>query len=393
MPDSKHIVVAANPFGFGPVGNAIPILGELVLRFSHRTDVCVHFVGSEKCQGIIPDFGRVKRTYLDERDENKLVKFLQGLSGTIIVIGVQNRFIINAGIFDGCKTMFVDVLAWMWRNIPDSHLVADDIFWMQFPGISEKLEFYPDVSERIHIVSGIYDTGNRKSRTVSEDILFCLGGGFNPLRDGTQSNYLSLAFAVLGMSKLSEANVSITSGNDAADFLRKLPNRPVAWNISTFSHDEMIDKLSVARYLLSVGGQSSTMEAILSNVPVIFFIPSNLSQALLQKKFASEIGMDDILWWKKFLTPLLVNIEYSSEKDFMECLEKISGEILSNPEILINLTSSFDMMLNRLLVDENYLADLQSIGKQIGSSGASQMTDVIETFLYPVVSFGVGYDE
>lgn len=383
MSNIKHIVVASNPFGFGPTANAIPILEELARRFSKRTDVRVYFVGSDGCQRIVPIFQGIEKVFLNERDEDELKKFLQGLDGMVVAIGVQNRFIVAVGNTIGCKTIFLDVLAWMWSEIPKTHLAATEIFWMRFPGILEKHHQHGGAASHIHVIEGVYKKvlyrGNKKGKQTK--ILLCIGGGFNPLRSGIQENYLSLVFTVLRMSRISQSVIDIIAGDAAADFLRKRNDQPVTWNISTLNHDDTLKKLSATGYFLSVGGQTSTMEAILSGVPTIFFIPSNLSQALLQMRVTSEIKRESILWWKDGLSDLLEGIEYASEKDFIDRMEVISEKILNDNKKMTAFVSRFESTFKTLSEDSSYFAELENIGKWIGSGGANKIVDSIESTL------------
>jgi hypothetical protein len=379
----NHIVVAANPFGFGPTGNAIPILEELNARFFDQSDIRIYFVGSDKCQIIAPDLPGVRRVFLNERDEIALGDFLRTLSGRVFVLGVQNRFIVAVGKALGCKTAFFDVLAWMWSEIPETHLVADEIFWMRFPGIIERQYHRNCSGKNIHIIEGVYKRALHGKTDISANkkVLFCIGGGFSPLRDGIQENYLSLLAAVLKASILSRMDVVIVAGESVATFLRDMGARPVTWRIFTLSHAETLKHLSSAEFFLSIGGQSSTMEALLSGIPIYFFIPSNLSQVLLQMRMASEIKRDDILWWKDEFAELVRSSGYLSEKDYIERMEVISGDIVSDSKNVKALASKFDDFLENLLGDESYFSELESIRKWIGSNGSTQIVDYIETWL------------
>lgn len=382
--NTNHIVVAANPFGFGPTGNAIPILEELSVKFLGQSNIRMYFIGSEKCQIIVPDLPGIQRVFIDERDEVKLSDFLLTLSGRVYVLGVQNRFIVAAGKSLGCKTAFLDALAWMWHEIPESHLIADEIFWMRFPGIIERWHQYSHSGKNIHIVGGVYKKAlqEKSDTTGNEKILFCLGGGFNPLRAGIQENYLLLLAAVLKASTLSRMDVEIVTGEKVASFLRDVDDSlPVKWRISTLSHTEMLEQISSAKFCLVVGGQSSTMEAILSEVPIYFFIPSNLSQILLQTRMALAIKREDILWWKDELQELVKSSGYLSEKYFIERMEVIAGDILSDSKKVEILVSKFNNILKSLSLDESYFSKLESIGEWIGSNGSAQIVTHIEAFI------------
>lgn len=377
MNSIKNIVVASNPFGFGPTANAIPLLKALQKRFSGRNDVYIYFVGSKECQGILPEFDGIRSVVLDERDTVCLKAFLENCEGDVLAVGVQNRFIVDAGKSVGCKTIFLDVLAWMWQEIPITHLIADEIIWMRFLGIEKQYDRY--ASKNIHIIEGMYTVVDRKSSSITGSVLFCVGGGFNPLRNGIQENYLRLLARVIRDSKTIYNKIEIATGIQAADFLRNCLRDDSRIDVVTLNHDDFMNRLSHVSNLISVGGQSSTMEAILSGTPVKFFIPSNLSQMALQVKFSQELG-DGLLWWKKEFETLLNIVKNTSEKDFIDKLELLSKDILSDDEKVNRLISRFERMMD-VSMNVEYSNGISDMGKWIGSQGAEQLANKIEGWL------------
>lgn len=373
MMNMKNIVVASNPFGFGPTGNAIPLLKALERRFAKCSGTSIYFIGSQDCQKIVPNIDRVKRIVLDERDVSSLSCFLSGLDGETIAIGVQNRFIIEAADGIVCRTVFVDALAWLWPKIPISHLAADEVFWMRFPGILEKRHQYRNFSN-IHIIGGMYEVVQRNPSSYQGKILICLGGGFNPLRKGIQEKYLMLVSEILLKSKFSSSKADIATGSEAANFLRRRLRYDGRYNVETLMHGKFLDRLSNASRFVSVGGQSSTMESILSGVPLSFFIPSNLSQMILQEKLADEVT-SDLLWWKEDLSVPLGEVVYISEREFLDRMEIASERILADIAAVQRMASRFDSELSGLP------CDISGTGKWIGSDGAESMADKIAEWL------------
>ena len=112
MKKSKHIVVASNPFGYGPTGNAIPILYELVDRFQESSSTTVHFIGSGLCIELLPDIEGVVIHQIDERSVEELESFLLTLDGSVLCVAVQNRFLSVASKNAGIECYFLDLLAW-----------------------------------------------------------------------------------------------------------------------------------------------------------------------------------------------------------------------------------------------------------------------------------------
>ncbi len=370
----KNIVVASNPFGFGPTGNAIPILKELQKRFSLKKDITVYFVGSEKCQRIVPELDSVNKILLNERDVSVIENFLKNLKGKTVVLGVQNRFIVEAGKNVGCATFFLDVLAWMWTNIPESHLAADEVFWMRFPGIVKRKAEYTNKAN-INIIEGIFENITRDKKIMPGSKILCLGGGFNPLRSGIQKNYLLLIASILQLSTICNENTEIVAGKEAVLFLKKqIASKRLG--VSALSHDEVLDKMKVIDHYISIGGQTSTMEALLSNIPTSFFIPSNLSQLELQRIFSKEIG-GNIMWWEKELEISKEKYKFMSEKEFIDLLEYVYEKTLKNKKKIKKLAKLFDDNVNNLDNQER----LFKLGLWVGSGGSLEIVNKIEFYL------------
>ena len=96
---------------------------------------------------------------------------------------------------------------------------------------------------------------------------------------------------------------------------------------------------------------------------------------------ASEIKREDILWWKDEFHELVKSSGYLSEKDYIERMEVIAGEILGDSKKVEILGSKFDNILNSLSADESYSSKLESIGEWVGSNGSAQIVTHIETFI------------
>lgn len=179
----KTIIVISNPFCFGPTGKAAEIIEALRRRVKHDRLV---YVGSGLCNEIINSDG-VTIKVLDERDENALAEFFKTVERPHIVSS-QNRFAVRAAKCVGAPSAFLDGLAWFWREIPPEHLIADEIFWVNFPGMSEKSSA---VGRPIHLIPAMVPKPNIQ-HSLRTALLIHLGGVWNPLTKGLPLSYLDM---------------------------------------------------------------------------------------------------------------------------------------------------------------------------------------------------------
>ncbi|MDO8658341.1 MAG: hypothetical protein Q7K55_06370, partial [Candidatus Levybacteria bacterium] len=160
----KTIVIFSNPFGYGPAGKAIAI-AEAFISSGYKNIV---FAGSSFVQEIIPiTFNYIN---VDERNEQAIKIFLKTILNPV-VISSQNRFAIKAALALDIPCAFLDGLSWFWKEIPSDHFIADEIFWMKYPGLEEKITKSPHA---IHIVPAIVDV--QSTNAVRDQILIHLGG-------------------------------------------------------------------------------------------------------------------------------------------------------------------------------------------------------------------------
>src|SRR3989344_3460854 len=167
----KTIVIFSNPFGYGPTGKSIA-LADALLELGLKNII---LAGSVFIHEIVPD--HIKYIKIDERNENEIRNLLRGINNPL-VISSQNRFSVKVAHSLKIPSAFVDGLAWFWKKIPSDHLIADEIFWLRYPGIENKVPFG---YRNIHIVPAAI---NIKSKKVKRDqILIHLGGCMNPITD------------------------------------------------------------------------------------------------------------------------------------------------------------------------------------------------------------------
>lgn len=313
------ILIVSNPFGYGPTGQAIKLIAELKKIFIEKQiKFKIIFAGSKLCLEIIENLKGITLMEVDERNVTSLTKLINDIKDVSLCIGVQNRFIPSASIDLGIKCYFIDGLAWFWNPYPKKFLIADRILWTDFPNFNKKID-----DRRVSIIGELSSKVARNITPRKEFFLLCLGGQENPLRKGLQENYLKLTHKVISdLSKIINKEIIVTLGKKACKYISELPNQNGMVKYKSLNHSDNLKLFSSCKKFISIGGQSSTFEALNSKVPIIYYLPSNLSQV----EFIRKINITKMNWSN------FMNINKSfyklDEKKAIDEIEKYSKNLL-----------------------------------------------------------------
>jgi hypothetical protein len=341
-------------------------------------DVNIFYLGSSLCLEIISgEFGQnVKIVELDERSVLEIEKFADTLVGDILFIGVQNRFLPEVAKKLKMYSIFVDLLGWFWDSIPESHLVADKIYWTNFFNLINGKKSIPD---KVDVVGLMHDFIPVNADTQNPFILVSLGGAKNPLVNGLQVNYLKLTCLIFSkLSELLKLKILIASSFDAIEFMKKECIKEIncpSLEFSTFTHKQMLTKMSESSFHYSIGGQGATMESYLAQVPTGFFLPSNLSQEDFQKEIKVSLPQIQTLTWEELLMKEDVFLGMK-EKDAIIKIDSICKEIISD-NILLN--KCIQLLSNMYKNPDT--EGVNSLINQMGNDGAKNIVDDIITLL------------
>lgn len=330
----KRVIIASNPFGYGPTGQAVALIHELLKR---KSEFEIHFIGTGLCLEIVQkEFKKegIKVIDLNERDEGLLRQYLLSVnneSESIICVGVQNRFIPKIAKELGIPSIFIDGLGWFWNHVPESHLLADRIYWTNFPNLHEGDKKIPD---GVTVVGLLQDSCVWKPNIANPYYIVSLGGCTNPLKEGLQENYLSLALKVFSSINLeTKIPIRMILGNPARLFLEKNELIPPGVSIHSYTHKEMMESLSMCSHHFSIGGQSSTMESLVSGIPTTFFLPSNMSQVFFQKVFDKYCSGNYYSNWDSYIHDI-GELEETDELTSINLIDQFSKRILNDDKIL-----------------------------------------------------------
>lgn len=359
----KTIVIFSNPFGYGPTGHAISVAQAFLKKLK---EVKVLFAGGSMCHEILPT--SITSVFVDERSQESIEGLLAKIDKPF-VIGSQNRFCIKAARKLGIPCAFIDPLAWFWREIPDEHLLANEIFWINYPGIENKLL---KSRSNIHLIRGIAST-TPKILKRDDKLLIHLGGAKYPLVSDLPKNYLRLTARCL--NKIAQVNsyrrILLVSSADVVNYFKSLPIENGVEYV-TFKHDQFILEVATARHLMSVAGMSSTLEAFSSMTPISFLLPLNLSQIGLTNILKPLGACPQMLSWESYLA-VEDNLTSLSERDGIAKINKYALDVLETPALLERLMEDMLEMANRPAP-----IDGQShIVKMIGLGGEDDLVDIL----------------
>lgn len=359
------IIFISNRFGYGPTTALLHVARE----FLAKTGFDLIFAGSGVCKEAF-DFNlkdKVKFVELDERNYDEIKKFiLRYKNRKVFLISCLNRLAILAAKELDIPNALVDLLTWMWNEIPKGYEVADYYFSNHF-GTKNKKPYMIEVP----IIMGSIP---KKKDTKKKYLLINIGGMQNHLVPGLPENYLRLISYFLNNIKVPmDIEVVVASGNQAVEFLKKLNTRP-EFRITSLSFEDYTSIQNQSKKIISLAGSNSTFMAFILGVPVVFLLPQlyshwKLTMFLKQKKYIKHCQN-----WDDYMS-VPSDINSMTEKDIIFLIEDLSAKALSDKNIL-------DKMMNDLqnIVD----ADVDTTGQDefivdIGVGGEKIIFDYLKS--------------
>lgn len=343
----KTIVFISNPFGYGPTGKAIAVSNSFVNKGFRK----IIFVGSSFTQEIMPN--NIIHIDCNERNEFDITNILIKIENPV-VISSQNRFAIYAANKLGIKSAFIDGLAWFWKKIPSDHLIANEIFWMNYPNIKRKMRRN---IHNIHIVPGIVDKIPKIGKR--NKILIHIGGCENPISNIFPKNYLDLLSD--GISTISHENVLVTGGNRAVEYLRSKLNSDECFIFKTLKHDEFMYELNMSKHFITTAGQTATLEAFALKVPTSFLLPMNLSQFALTNILDKYNASPQKLSWDMYI-PYLKDMTLINEKDAIIQFDRYASKLISNTVFTQKYTNDLKRIIRTVPVQKGQCDFIDYVG-------------------------------
>lgn len=365
----KNILIFSNPFGYGPTGKAIYVAEEFLRRYPLFNIV---FVTKTFSKEIIPKNILINK--INERDEFELENYLRKYKKEdTFIFSSQNRFPIKVANKLKIRCAFLDGLAWFWKEIPKDHFIADEIFWLNYPGMDNLREKLVDFKEKVFIIPSITDNKKILPLKIKNEILINIGGAQNPFKKNLQEKYLNLfGYLLYELSEKIKINIIISGSKLALNYIKKLYKFDKNIKFICMSHNKFINKLKEVKHFITTAGQTATLEAFSFKKPTSFILPMFLSQYGLTNYLEKYI--DDIhqLKWSNYIKKgdslLLMN-----EKESMQEIEKYSEYILNNSD----LKKKILLDITKFIIEIPNIDNQNIFSTNVGINGAEKIVDIL----------------
>ncbi len=360
----KTIVIFSNPFGYGPTGNAIPVLRSFLSSLNNTELV---FAGSGLCLEIVSHVS-TNIICLDERDEVEIEKYLRSLENPYVV-GFQNRFCIRVANRIGIPCAFIDILAWFWKEIPDDHLLADEIFWIKFPKIEKKIPL--DVCN-IHLVQSIIPTA-LPSAMERRQLTIHIGGAKYPPMEGLPVYYLNLVAKALNLLRpgYNFKKIFCAGGSEAMDYLlERVTNKNIT--LVPPQQEKFINEIEKSSHMLTTAGVSSTLESFSLNVPTSFLLPLNLAHLALTDILKECGACTQYMEWSNYVN-VSDNLRSMNEKEALVEINDYARLVDADEELSSKFVDDFLKMAYSIPDNK----EQKELIMYMGTSGADEIVEIL----------------
>ncbi|MCP4545441.1 MAG: hypothetical protein GY835_03105 [bacterium] len=359
-----RILCDAVPFGFGPAGKLLTILGKLPTSW----DITLLASGTTK---LLAERSQITGTIeCDSTSRADLRRVKSNIENADLFLTVMNPVSARYAQEVGSRLAMVDSLFWMWHSAQDTCVTADMYFIQRFPDWERNLNRLRPVSPHpVGAIVGPHEPVERK-----EELLVHLGGLQNSIARADQidtyCNVISRILAqALGHHRFDRIRVV---GNP--DPLKKAfhhcgVNR---LEVTLLDHSDVARTLASSQLLLTSPGLTTTYEAFASGTPVAFLPPQNYSQLLISSVLRDIVPSPD---WVDIgsLHDLLAGVpEVAGVKRVLDFHSALSAKLddLDLHETYASLVANADARASAAHSQQDFIA-------RIGAHGADEIVSEI----------------
>jgi len=375
----KCAFVTSN-FGFGPVSKAATIAAEIKRR---RPKTEIHFFGN----GIALHFAKQSGSFdrfieTDVEDAGKIKKILAELKKYKIIFSVLNLQLLPLWRKSYGRLFFVDSLAWMWKE-PPSGIENTDIYFVQDYLVSpERIESWKKTC-RIETVSPIGvppDSSFLKTGLAKRNnhLLVNFSGCSNQfVGSRIYENYAATLLSLIIEEAHPEfESIEVCVNQKLAQNLHDRFNQTFL-KISQLPHQEFLQNLAAARFLLTAPGITTTLEAAVLKTPIGFLLPQNDSQAMVSEIYCRQFDESLTMAFSRFDKKLAFP---TSMDDFMSLEQPVELAVQRMSLILENYPDKIKHFLRVMLSDpvDRTIKHLRNSTYQTGNrSGQSSIVSYV----------------
>jgi len=320
MKPSSVVIFISNPFGFGPTGKTVALIEELYKAWPGQ----IVYAASPMCLETLPEYikDKIQIENINERNEESLRSVYKKYDNPQIVCTL-NRLAIKTAKSMGLKAVFVDSLAWMWKEIPPEYLMADTYYCFNLFGLKNRIPKKDNIKV-ISPVFGILPTIQTAKRPF---VLFHIGGFKNPFQDKMSFSYLNLLVDSF-CSFENDTKIIVTGGKDAVTYMDSQITKK-NFRFCTLGRNDFLEYLSKTSHFVTTSGLTATLEAFALHAPTSFIPPTNLSQLNILKLMSDRGCADSKMEWSS-ITGSEMNMDGLSEIEAVPLFNQVAKDTFKN---------------------------------------------------------------
>ena len=286
------ILMAADPFGFGPTGSLMNSRRNLV-----TLDAQFRFVGHSHVENIVDKKLFERCTFLESFDNYEQIVKDEVQWADLIWSSTEFRILKIVSELKKYAIVY-DPLFWFWPTLPVKNMENLTYLCQNFPGVSERINALPSNLKRFFLLVPPMDPFTDKTIFLSDPnnnyLLVNLCGFFNPIK--TLDGYAELILETISnvIDKTNWERVLIVGNPKILDSIKI---RHKKFTYCSLEYSQMMLEMKSAGLILSCPGLNSTMEAISLGTPICFLPPQNFSQARQLNQFALSALVNVNLDW------------------------------------------------------------------------------------------------
>ena len=348
----KTVIFFSNPFGFGPTGKTVALIEELLKHWNG----CIVYAASSMClEPLSNDIkSKIIIESINERDPEQIREVLLKYNNPLVICTL-NRAAIKTAKSLSLTAIFVDSLAWLWKEIPEEYLLADTYYCFDIFGVSSKLP----ANKNIRTIPPIFGELPEVRANKKNNVLLHIGGFKNPFQDSMSFSYLNLLTKGLNESTTNK-EIIVTGGSEAIEYLAKNVHRD---NIlfRTLDRGSFLDELSSTNHFVTTSGLTATLESFALYTPTSFIPPTNLSQWHILKLLVKQGVINSYIEWEDLIAST-TDLSLLDEKTAMPIFSQLAKSVSESEDVLKHFLSQFDSLLNNVPSIANQNTFIEKLG-------------------------------
>jgi hypothetical protein len=275
----KYILFDADPFCFGPISTAINVAQylkddndvisnyELVLI---GTGTSLQLGSKSNIFDHIVECDTTKEEYLKSHEKLFLMAH--------IFISVLNTTSISY-VKGKTRSVYIDVLFWMWNDIPVDLKHVDLLFLQNFFGVKEKIEKFSDKISNPIIVNPIIHPYLKPKKVTKRKILLSFGG-IDTAYEQSSGLYVEISKIIANNYEFKPYNFVVAGGGSTIKKIKSIFNTCTNVICGTFERSEFLSHMSDCEKAIVNPGLTTHFEVEYLQKPCFYLPPNNYSQAL-----------------------------------------------------------------------------------------------------------------